>query len=215
MRVQSLCLAILGVAGFITTGTAFAQGTPAATTPPPVEAPPAATAAASGATTSTSRMRLAINLVPMPYGSLSPASSPSETTAFAFGVMPAFDYLVHQNFFVGLGPTYTFNVKGSDAPEASKQFDILLRLGGGAPIAEKLQLFGYLAPGYSIIQVPSGTGDNPKGLTVGAHAGAIYELSQALFLNGTLGYQVGMQKVMSSDLKTQYLQVALGVGMRL
>jgi hypothetical protein len=214
MRVKSLCFAILGLAGFLTIGTASAQDAPAATTPPPVEAPPAATAAATGGAASTSKMRLGINLVPMPYGSLTAASFPSQSSAFAFGVMPAFDYLISSNFFVGLGPTYTFNVKGSDSMgDAAKQFDILLRVGGGAPVAEKIQLFGYLAPGYSIIMPPAG--DSPKGLTVGAHAGALFDLTSTMFASGTVGYQVGMQKVMDVDLKTQYLQVALGVGMRL
>lgn len=157
-------------------------------------------------------MRLGINLVPMPYGST--GGDQTVTTSFAFGVMPAFDYLVHPNFFVGIGPTYTFNVKAKDfTGDAASQFDILLRLGGGAPVAEKIHLFGYLAPGYSLI-MPS-SGDSAKGLTVGAHAGAIYELATALFLNGTVGYQVGMQKLMELDAKTNYLQVALGVGMRL
>jgi hypothetical protein len=212
MRVKSLCFAMIALAGLVTTKAAQAQDTPAATTPPPVESP-AATAAASGSTTSASKMRLGINLVPMPYGSFN-ALGMSQTSSFAFGVMPAFDYLVHPNFFVGIGPTYTFNVKSKDAPgDAASQLDILLRLGGGAPIAEKLHLFGYLAPGYSIVSPPQG--DSAKGLTVGAHAGAIYELATSLFLNGTLGYQVGMQKVMDVDLKTNYLQVALGVGMRL
>jgi len=214
MRVKSLFVAILGLAGFLTIGTASAQDAPAATTPPPAEAPPAATAAATGGTASASKMRLGINLIPMPIGSLGGPAGSSADTAFAFGVMPAFDYLVHPNFFVGVGPSYTFNVKPSEGmADAAKQLDLLIRLGGGAPVAEKIQLFGYLSPGYSLI-MPS-QGDSAKGLTVGAHAGALFDVTSSVFASGTVGYQVGMQKFMDVDAKTQFLQIALGVGMRL
>ena len=58
-------------------------------------------------------------------------------------------------------------------------------------------------------------GDSAKGLVVGLHAGAMYDVASNLFLNGQLGYQLGFQKLSDVDLKSNFLQIGLGVGMRL
>lgn len=225
MKVKDVCATVLVMTGVVFSANTFAQNAPpptTATTPPPLE--PAATAAVSAGLAKESKMRLGINLVPSPYGSYTVGAggaSTSETTAFAFGVMPVFDYLVHPNFFVGVGPTYTFNVKAKDAGgDASKELDLLLRLGGGMPVNEKLGVFGYLSPGYSIIQLPSGAvGDNPKGFALGVHAGAMFSLTPTMFLNGQLGYQLGMQKTtvagVDVDANINLLQIGLGAGVRL
>jgi hypothetical protein len=184
-----------------------------ATTPPPI-------ATASGGTEATagdSKMRLAVMLVPMPLGSLKTnlgGTESSADSAVAFAVMPVFDYLVLPNLFVGVAPSYAFNVKAKDGGgDALSQIDLLLRVGGGYPLNEKLQLYGYGAPGYSIIR-PS-EGDSAKGLVLGLHAGAMFDVASKVFLSGELGYQLGFQKVSDTDLKTNYLQIGLGVGMRI
>ena len=82
------------------------------------DAAPTATAAGSPTTgTSTSKMRLGVTLMPMPLGSLKTnvlGTDISVDSAIAFGVMPVFDYLVLPNVFVGVAPSYTFNVKAKD-----------------------------------------------------------------------------------------------------
>ena len=128
--------------------------------------------------------------------------------------MPVFDYLVLPNVFVGAAPSYTFNVKAKDdTGDAASQLDLLLRVGYGMPVNEKLGLYGYASPGYSIISPPEG--DSAKGLVVGLHAGAMYDVTSNLFLNGQIGYQLGFQKVSDVDLKSNFLQIGLGVGKRL
>jgi hypothetical protein len=163
-------------------------------------------------------MRIALNVVPMPFlGKLKASGGGSDVSfdaAFAFGVMPIFDYSINSTFFVGISPMNTFNVKPKDATgDAAKEIDIMLRLGGGAPVADKVQLYGYLAPGYSIISPPSG--DSPKGLVVGAHVGGMMDVTPTAFVNAELGYQMGFQSVSGADLKTSFFQIGLGAGMHI
>ena len=73
------------------------------------EAPPAtATTNAPAAAPTDSKMRIALNVVPMPFlGKLSASfggATISNDAAFAFGIMPVFDYALNSTFFVGLGP---------------------------------------------------------------------------------------------------------------
>ena len=185
-----------------------------APTDPAITPPPTATASGGAAATADdSKMRLGVVLVPMPIGSLkSPGGSVDSAVAFA--VMPVFDYLVLPNLFVGVAPSYAFNVKAKDGGgDASSQIDLLLRVGGGLPLNEKLQLYGYAAPGYSIVRPPEG--DSAKGLVLGLHAGAMFDIATKLFLSGEVGYQLGFQKVSDVDLKTNYLQIGLGIGKRI
>src|SRR5204863_1344120 len=111
----------------------------------------------------------------------------SADTAFAFGIMPTVDYSVSPYFFIGLAPQYTFNVKGdSSNGDAASMLDFFLRLGGNAPVADRLQLYAYLAPGYSIV-MPS-QGDNSRGFTLGFHGGGMFDLTPNAFVNLELGY---------------------------
>ncbi len=183
------------------------------------ETPPAtATTTAPEAARSESKMRIALDVVPMPFlGKLKASAGGidiSSDAAFAFGVMPIFDYSINSNFFVGIGPMYTFNVKGKDSSgDAAKEIDIMLRVGGGAPVADKVQVYGYLSPGYSIISPPQG--DSPKGFVVGAHAGGMMDVTPSAFVNAEVGYQMGFQSVSGVDLKTSFLQIGLGAGMHI
>jgi Outer membrane protein beta-barrel domain len=166
---------------------------------------------------STKKLRLGLNLVPMPFGSLKATVLGTEfstDTAFAFGVMPAIDYLFNPYFFAGFAPQFTFNVKGKNAEgDAGKAVDLLVRLGGNAPVADTIELYGYVAPGYSIV-IPA-MGDNSTGFTLGFHGGAILELSPTMFANFEIGYQLGYQQLNGFDYKLNYFQVGLGAGIRL
>jgi hypothetical protein len=214
---------VFGALALATASVAVAQD--AATAPPPATPtdpaaapPPTATAAGgAGSAASASKMRLAVTLVPMPLGSLKTnigGADLSADSAMAFAIMPVFDYLVMPNLFVGVAPSYAFNVKDKNSMgDAASQLDLLLRVGYGLPVAEKLGVYGYASPGYSLIR-PS-EGDSAKGLVLGLHAGAMYDLASNLFVNGQVGYQLGFQQLSGNDFKTNYLQIGLGVGMRL
>ena len=225
MRDKTLCSVMLCVAGLFMSSMARADAptAPAAATanPDPAAAPPTTTATVGAAGGAESKMRLGLTLIPMPFGSLKTnALGPdiSTDTAFAFGIMPVFDYLVLPNFFVGFAPSYTLNVKSKDATgDAAKELDLMVRIGGGLPVAEKIGVYGYLSPGYSILFPPEG--DKPKGLMLGFHAGGMMDVAPNVFVNAELGYQLGFQKVTFQgtdiDLKSNHFQIGLGVGMRL
>jgi len=218
MRMKTLCSVMVGLSGVVASVAANAQpaGAPPAAEEP-AAAPAAAPAAEPAAAASASKMRVGLNLVPMPVGSLK-GSGTSVDLKFAFGVLPFFDYSLTPNFFIGIEPQYTFNVKPKSATgDAGKELDILLRVGGGAPVADKIQIYGYLSPGYSVVYPP--TGSNASGLALGVHAGGMMDLSPTMFLNAELGYQLGFQKVSVGgtdfDTKFNYFQIGLGGGIRL
>ena len=89
----------------------------------------------------------------------------------------------------------------------------MLRVGAGAPVAEKMQVYGYLSPGYSIVSPPQG--DSPKGFVIGAHAGGMMDITPSAFVNAELGYQMGFQSVSGADFKTSFFQIGLGAGMHI
>lgn len=167
-----------------------------------------------------SRMRLGLNVVPAPFGTVKTevaGVSTSTDLALAFGVRAFFDYLITPNFFIGFGPTYVFNIKTDNDDSSGTALDLLLRLGGNAPVSDTVQLYGYLSPGYSIVMPPEGA--DAKGLALGLQAGAMYSLSRTAFLNGELGYQIGFhsRSFLGTDVDTKfsYMQIALGGGIRL
>lgn len=226
MKVNVFSATVFGALALAASSVAMAQDTPAtapgavpaAPVDPAATPPPTATAAGGpAASASASKMRLGVTLMPMPLGSLKTnvlGTEVSSDSAVAFGIMPVFDYLVLPNVFVGVAPSYTFNVKAKDVTtDAGSQLDLLLRVGYGLPVNEKLGIYGYASPGYSIISPPQG--DSAKGLVVGLHAGAMYDVASNLFVNGQIGYQLGFQKVSDVDVKSNFLQIGLGIGMRL
>lgn len=172
------------------------------------------------------KMRLGLNLIPTPLGRYETSNQTGTGTltgdlSFAFGVRAFFDYLITPNFFIGVGPTYTFNVVAKEqrpGATARQELDLLVRMGAGAPVSDSLQLYGYLSPGYSLF-FNSGSGDAPEGFVLGINAGGMYTVNQLFFLNGEVGYQLGFQKVtiMTTDVdfSVQFLQIALGGGVRL
>ncbi|HXI54620.1 MAG TPA: outer membrane beta-barrel protein [Polyangia bacterium] len=165
-------------------------------------------------------LRAGLNLVPTPFGQFTGSAntpfgtvSASADTAFAFGLCPYADYAFHPNFFVGFAPQFTFHVKAKDANDSGEQLDLLIRAGANAPIADTLQLYGYVAPGYSILIPPHG--DNPTGFVLGFHGGAMLALTDRAYANFELGYQFGYQSVSAGDAKTDLFQFGLGIGTRL
>jgi len=218
MKVNVISAMVFGALALAASSVAMADdATAPAATEPAAMPPPTATAAGTATGASASKMRLGVTLVPMPMGSFKTnalGTDISVDSAMAFAIMPVFDYLVLPNLFVGIAPSYAFNVKPKDGMgDAGSQLDLLLRVGYGLPVGEKLGVYGYASPGYSIVSPPEG--DSAKGLVVGLHVGAMYDVASNLFLNGQVGYQLGFQKLSGIDSKTNFLQIGLGVGMRL
>lgn len=180
-----------------------------------------AAAQSAGGPASIGRMRLSFSIVPAPLGSIETnfgGQKVSTDTAVAFGLRPAFDYSINKYLFVGFGPQFLFNVKADSGSDAGKAVDLLLRVGGHAPVADNVQLYGYLAPGYSVIYPPTGNED-PSGFVLGVAVGALFSINERLFASADIGYQLGYQEatVLGADFDyhLRYLLIGLGIGMKL
>jgi hypothetical protein len=172
----------------------------------------------------------------LPYGKISGGSDSNtinEDAAFAYGVAANLDFHLNRYLSIGLSPRMIFNVttKDQDADQedqdALKQFDARVRVKGEFPLGQALDLYGYVAPGYSWILANDNTFgpvhvNDATGLVVAFAAGAAIDLTPSFFLNGEVSYQLGFQKSNASvgpidgdfDFKSDYLSVGLGAGAR-
>jgi hypothetical protein len=169
--------------------------------------------------TSVSHPRLGLDLLLMPLGSVSLRNSDSgrtgHSTAFAYGVRPSIDW-VRPHSFVGFASQLTLNAKESHrggTEAAGVALDLLLRLGLRARLEELVHVYGYLAPGYSIVARPGR--DTASGLVLGAHAGILTESDSRFFWNLEVGYQLGFQSAGDYAYALSYFQVGIGAGCRL
>jgi hypothetical protein len=204
-------MCVVGAVGMLAGTSALAQETMPETTP----------TVSDTSLGDTSRMRLGIVLSPMPVGTFKTKVAGTEISddlKFAFGIMPTFDLGIGQFLFVGLAPQFIFNVKGKDSTgDAAKELDLRARVGGLAKVADTIRVFGYAAPGYSIIMFPnkpSGV-DNPAGLVLGFAAGAMADIAPTTYLSAEIGYQLGFQEANSIDSKSNYLHIGVGLGFRI
>jgi hypothetical protein len=171
------------------------------------------------------KARAAFQLELVPTGKLGVKATGIDqtyTAAFAYGIGGTFDYDVTPNLSIGLAPRLIFNVINKDAPsgaEAEKELDLRVRATAHFPIAPKLTLYGFAAPGYSIIlQGDDARTDDPAGFVLGLGGGVTFDVAPRVFLAGELGYQLGFQSVTymgeSADVTTDLLSISLGGGAR-
>jgi hypothetical protein len=168
-------------------------------------------------------IRLGLTLVPAPFGSLTsgpPGGEFSVGSQFAFAVMPVLDVSLARHLFVGFAPSYTFNVKAKNGPDdAASELDLLLRIGAEAAATDRLQLYGYLSPGYAFMYgLPPG-GQGVRGPVIGLHAGGRLDLTPAFFVNAEVGYQMGFQSASTNgsdaEWHASFFQIGLGAGVRI
>lgn len=160
----------------------------------------------------------------LPLGELSFAvdgDSTTADTATAFGLTPFLDYAPVPFFSVGLAPRFLLNVKGKEGDASAKQLDLRVRAMVRLPVARTVRLFGYAAPGYSIIfppDWPDGV-SRPKGFILAFAGGAAFDFSPQGFVSFEIGYQLGWQSLTESgidfDLSDNYLHLGAAVGARL
>ena len=169
------------------------------------------------------KLQAGIGLELLPIGELKfEYNGDSETTdtEMAFGIAPFLDYAVGPNISLGVAPRLLFNVKGEDGDEAAKQLDLRVRLLGRFPASPKMRIYGYVAPGYSILFIPDWPDevDRPAGLVLALAGGAAYDLGPTTFATFELGYQLGWQGGEedgdSVELSDNFLHFGVGVGTR-
>jgi hypothetical protein len=205
---------------------------PTVVAPAPAVPPPPATAVVAPAPaavwTPPEKRRpidLSLAFLPMGIGKLTAPFGSNEVTggaSFAYGVSLAVGYKVIAGLSLGLAPQAIFHVQYKVYPSqlmnpgAAAEYDLMARVAYTLPIVETIGLYAEVLPGYSIISLP---GASPaKGLVVAAGAGLVMDMTDRVFANVAVGYQVGFQTVsqmgMSVDNNSRYLRVALGGGVR-
>jgi hypothetical protein len=141
----------------------------------------------------------------------------STDTALAGGVSARLEYDVLPFLSVGASPRIIFNVKGEHDTDSVDEVDLRARVTGHYRVLPGLEVFGFVAPGYSLLLPKTGTLENyPRGFSVGAGAGVNLDVTKNAFVSLEGGYQMGFQKFQDADidLTTDYLHVGLGVGTR-
>ena len=197
----------------------------AAPAPAPEMAPPAAAAA------SDTKFQAGIVFLPMLIGKEKTAIGPmnaSNDLAFAYGVAPVIGYAVIPGLTVGIAPQFIFNVKNKNGGDAAIEYDFMARIAYAYPVIPKLVAGLEVLPGYSLISLPSsaknvGQGvkvSDPKGFVVAFGATAAMDITDMIFVNLGIGYQMGFQTASASgpgvnfsgDAKSSFLRIAVGGG---
>jgi hypothetical protein len=166
------------------------------------------------------RMELALSLLPMGLGRFT--ASPGGMTftadaAFSYGLGVSASYAIAGGLSLGLAPQAIFNVKPKEQNgDAAQEFDFMARLAYTLRLVNSTAVYAEALPGYSLIR-PS-NGDTALGPVLGMGIGAVIDLSEQMFCNLGVGYQLGFQKLPAKDnnaeVRTRYLRLAFAVGVR-
>ncbi len=141
-------------------------------------------------------------------------------TAYALG--GSIDFQVARNISLGFSPRYFWRIKGEPYRDSGSQLDLSARIKAFFPASPRAELFGFLAPGYSMIFIPEDTsifsGLDPSGLILGIGGGANIMVSQKAFITLELGYTWGFQSDSEAGFKyviaTNLFHLGLGLGTR-
>jgi hypothetical protein len=224
--------------------TASAEETkPAAepTTPPAVpnpvpgtEAPkeaaaPAEAAVATPAPTTTGvkqrKLQVGLAFLPMALGKYTFndtfTTTASSETYFAYGFGVSAGYEVLPGLIVGIAPQVIFNVQPKPMetanPAVAKEYDLLARVAYELRPVEGLAVYAEVLPGYSRI-APSDEATPSNGFVLAFGAGVLADMTDRFFLNVGGGYQIGFQSQSSGvhtlELRTKFVRVAMGGGVR-
>lgn len=147
--------------------------------------------------------------------------SESEDLDTAYGIGGQLDYWATPQISIGLAPRLIFNVIPEDADDdddSASQLDVAVRVQYNHQANPQLTVFGFAAPGFSVIMLPEEAEgiDNPKGFILGFGGGIRYGIGGKTFLQAELGYQLGYHgtEFMDVDLTfaTNLLHLGAGVG---
>jgi hypothetical protein len=222
---------LVGLTLFALTATARAQeAAPAAGTPTASNATAASTPAPEATQAAASRRKIQVGLsfLPMAMGKYTTSDISDVTTSsdayFAYGFGLSAGYEVLPGLIVGFAPQVLFGVqpKPSDAVDsiyapAVKQYDLMARVAYMYRVVDTISVYAEVLPGYSLIP-QSGGASAAKGLVLAFGAGGAMDLTDQFFVNLGLGYQIGFQSdtegVHTTKLRTKYIRVALGGGVK-
>ncbi len=118
--------------------------------------------------------------------------SVSNDAGTAFELGGRVEYQVAPFLSIGIAPAILLGVKAKDATDSASQLDLPLRVAIGGEVAPRIRLYGFAAPGYTILFPPSDANGNtthPSGFMIGFGGGAAFRLAPKFTLAGELGYQ--------------------------
>lgn len=170
------------------------------------------------------RVRLGATVAMLPIGQAKVEAegiSESADTATAFGLGGVLEVQLLRNLAIGFAPRLLLNVKGEDDEESAKELDLAVRVIGNVAVSPVAQLYGFAAPGYSILYIPEWPEeiDRPAGFIFGFGGGAGFDLDPRFRLAVELGYQLGEQEVTelgeTAEIETSFLHLGVSAMARL
>jgi opacity protein-like surface antigen len=173
------------------------------------------------------RIEVSLAFLPMSRGQLTTPNGAMDATGdarFAYGVSLSATYRVIAGLHLGIAPQVIYGVNykvnpagnGIALPASSTETDLMACVRYAFPIVDGITLYGEALPGSSSITHPGHPSSNGFVLALGG--GAAMDMSDRIFINVGVGYQLGYQSLalsgMTRDSRSQFVRVALGVGAR-
>lgn len=164
------------------------------------------------------RLRVGGSVSVLPVGEIEASvgnQSASADTEMATALGGVIEYQIGPNFAIGFTPRVIFNIKPEDAEESAEELDLVLRLIGNVPVGVNVDLYGFAAPGYSVLYVPDWPDgvDDPAGFLFGLGGGVALDVNPQFRLAAELGYQLGGQEVevqgRTLDVHTSFLHLGV------
>ena len=190
-------------------------------------APIANPAPSVSAPASEGKLQIGISFLPMVLGqerspNMVTGATATRDLAVAYGFAPAIGYVVLPGLTVGIAPQLILNVKDKAGPaSASKEYDLTARIAYAYAVVPTISVYAEFLPGYSIISLSSDYPGirNPMGIVLAGGVGATMDVSDLAFVNLGIGYQYGTQTTtffgMDFDVKTRFVRIAIGGGVKL
>jgi hypothetical protein len=181
-------------------------------------ADPAPTVAADGTPPAVyRRFQLGVQFLAMPLGELNATRAGLTTTAesrFAMGAGLSVGYDVWSGLIIGIAPQVVMGAKPRDEAEAAgNEYDLMGRIAYRYWIPRVAALYAEVLPGYSLYSPVAS--DTSKGFVLAGGLGCEIDLGEHVYANAGLGYQKGWQnQTATSDYRTSFVRVALGLGAR-
>lgn len=111
-------------------------------------------------------------------------------TAFEIGGRAEFRVLPFLS--IGAAPSLVLNVKSTEASKSGSELDLPLRIALGGDVAPRVRIYGFAAPGYTVLFLPAdsmGNTTHPSGFMIGFGGGVGVQVAPRFALAGELGYQ--------------------------
>lgn len=199
---------------------ATAETAPATAQAAPLVDSPVVASRADEPAASSRKLQVGVSFLPMGLGKY--VYRPDANSALvksdayvAYGAAVSACYEVLPHLLVGLAPQIIYNVQEKTPQiwaKAVSEWDLMARIAYSYPVAETINVYAEVLPGYSLLRNESGS----AGFVLAGGVGVAMDLTDRFFINLGGGYQIGFQKIANGDnsleSRTRYVRFALGAG---